>query len=48
MLASEVEQYALCMSPEQLKKATLSLRKIIEETVDFARSVLLAANMEIE
>jgi hypothetical protein len=47
-LAFEIEQDALCMSPEQLKKVTLSLRKTIGDTVEFARSVLLAANMEID
>lgn len=46
-LALTLEQNALEMSSDQLRYATATLRKVFEETADFARSVLLASNMEI-
>ncbi len=46
-LALTLEQDALNMSPDELRIATAALRGVFEETTDFARSVLLASNMEI-
>lgn len=46
-LAQALEQNALNMGPGELKFATLALRRVFEETADFARSVLLTSNMEI-
>lgn len=46
-LARQVEQKALRMAPEQLAQAVAALDKTFAETADFARSVLLASNMEI-
>ncbi|MDE2378395.1 Hpt domain-containing protein, partial [Bradyrhizobium sp.] len=46
-LALTLEQNALNMGPDELKCATATLRRVFEETADFARSVLLASNMEI-
>lgn len=46
-LAQALEQSALSMPPDQLKSATVALRRSFEMTTDFARSVLLPSNMEI-
>ncbi|MBR0967846.1 Hpt domain-containing protein [Bradyrhizobium diazoefficiens] len=46
-LAQSLEQQASLMRPDQLASATATLRKVFEQTTEFARSVLLASNMEI-
>lgn len=46
-LALSVEQNASRMTPEQLQSAAGALGEVFDETADFARSVLLASNMEI-
>ncbi|MBR1087587.1 Hpt domain-containing protein [Bradyrhizobium manausense] len=46
-LAFSIEQNALRMTPEQLGSASVTLRMVFDETAEFARSVLLARNMEI-
>jgi HPt (histidine-containing phosphotransfer) domain-containing protein len=46
-LAFSIEQNALRMTPGQLEGATAMLRQVFDETAEFARSVLLASNMEI-
>lgn len=46
-LAASVEQDALRMTPDQLARAASALGEVFEQTADFARSVLLASNMEI-
>ncbi|MCS3729049.1 Hpt domain-containing protein [Bradyrhizobium betae] len=46
-LALSVEQDALRMTPDQLARAAAALGEVFERTADFARSVLLASNMEI-
>lgn len=46
-LAFGIEQNALRMTPEQLMNATSTLMEVFNKTAEFARSVLLASNMEI-
>ena len=46
-LALNVEQNALRMMPAELESAAAALSEIFEATADFARSTLLASNMEI-
>ncbi len=46
-LALSVEQNALRMTPDQLESAVSALSDVYEQTAEFARSSLLASNMEI-
>jgi hypothetical protein len=46
-LAFGVEQNALRMSPAELESAAAELSVVFEATAEFARSSLLASNMEI-
>ena len=46
-LALNVEQNALRMMPDELESAAAALSETFERTADFARSTLLASNMEM-